>query len=184
MNLKRWGAALFVPLTIATIACVCTSALPFGGPQGVEATVEAGVGTDLEGIQATAEAIGGEIDIEEAQATAAVALETAEAIAGGITVGGGEAVDSKFPIPPELDMVLLNEPDSLLLTVKLSKDEIIAFYRRELTAMGLRERPLLTVTTEDTFSMVFDGWEDGRSVVVQGTSLGDTYSVSVRLENV
>ena len=183
MNLKRSGLLLFLPAIMATMACVCTSALPFGADD-IEATVEAKIGTDFEGLQETAEAIGKEFDSEEAEATVAVAVETVEAVVEGITAPENVELLAPFPIPADIEMILLNEAEQSLLTVKQSKEDLMAFYQTELTAMDLTERELLTVMTGDTFSMVYDGWEDGRSVVVQGTSLGETMSISIRLEEV
>ena len=67
MNLIRSGLLLFLPAIMATMACVCTSALPFSADD-IEATVEAEIGTDFNGLQETVEAIGEEFDSEEAEA--------------------------------------------------------------------------------------------------------------------
>ncbi|MFQ5406942.1 MAG: hypothetical protein ACE5FI_00780 [Anaerolineales bacterium] len=185
MKIKRLVAFLFLPLVITAIACVCTSALPFGGgAPDINATVEAGTGTDIEGLQATAEAIGGQLQSEEGEATAEAGIATAESVVEGITAPENVELLAPFPVPPNVESVLLNEEEQTLLTVNLTQDELIEFYRTELTAMGLTERPITTVINEGTFSIVFDGWSDGRSVVVQGTSFGDTFSVSIRLESV
>ena len=183
MNLKRWGLLLFLPAIMATMACVCTSALPFGADD-IEATIEAETGADFEGLRETAEAIGAEIESEEGRATAAVAIETVESVIEGITAPENVELLAPFPIPANIEMILLNEAEQSLLTVSQSKDELMEFYQTELTAMGLTERSLLTNITDDTFSMVYDGWEDGRSVVVQGVNLGETTSITIRLEDV
>jgi hypothetical protein len=61
------------------------------------------------------------------------------------------------------------------------------FYREELGSVGAIERDVVTVISDDTFSMVFDGWPaaDGLAVVVQGTVLGpDELNINVRVEEV
>ena len=179
MNLKRCGLLLFLPTIIATMAC----ALPFGADD-IEATVESEIGTDFEGLQETAEAIGENFDSEEVQATVAVVIETVESVVEDITAPKNEELLAPFPIPANIEMILINEAEESLLSVSQSKEELMEFYQTELTAMGLTERGLLTVMDDDFFSMVYDGWEDGRSVVVQGTSLGETMSISIRLEDV
>jgi hypothetical protein len=53
------------------------------------------------------------------------------------------------------------------------------------TSSGYTERTILTVTSETTFSMVFDGHESGQAIVVQGVDFGDgTVNVNIRLEDV
>jgi hypothetical protein len=66
----------------------------------------------------------------------------------------------------------------------LSLDEVIEFYRQALTDKGLTERPILTVTSDTTFSMVFDGWPNGQALVIQGVDLGANRNVNIRLEDV
>jgi hypothetical protein len=59
------------------------------------------------------------------------------------------------------------------------------FYRDEYTARGYTEREILTVVSEGTFSMVFDGDPSGKAVVIQSVDLGDgSRTVSIRLEDV
>jgi hypothetical protein len=68
---------------------------------------------------------------------------------------------------------------------KSTLDESMAFYRDEYGNQGYTERDILTVTSETTFSMVFDGHESGKAIVVQGVDLGDgTTNISIRLEDV
>ncbi len=69
--------------------------------------------------------------------------------------------------------------------VKMTLDEAMKFYMEALTREGYTERPILTVTSETTFSMVFDGHESGKAIVVQGVDMGDgTVNVNIRLEDV
>jgi sirohydrochlorin ferrochelatase len=59
------------------------------------------------------------------------------------------------------------------------------FYRNEYVSQGYTERGLLTVVSEGTFSMVFDGDPSGKAVVIQSVDLGDgSRTVAIRLEEV
>ncbi len=67
----------------------------------------------------------------------------------------------------------------------MSLDEAMKFYMETLTSSGYTERPILTVTSDTTFSMVFDGHESGKAIVVQGVDLGDgMVNVNIRLEDI
>lgn len=93
--------------------------------------------------------------------------------------------DTPFPLPDDVQQYLDLSGDGLSLNFQTSMtlDETVEFYQQALSDMGLTERPLLTVVEESVFSMVYDTWEDGRAVVVQGVDLGDTTNVNIRLEN-
>jgi hypothetical protein len=59
------------------------------------------------------------------------------------------------------------------------------FYRDEYAAQGYTEREILTVVSDGTFSIVFDGDPSGKAVVIQSVDLGDgSRTVSIRLEDV
>jgi hypothetical protein len=67
----------------------------------------------------------------------------------------------------------------------MSMDDVMQFYRDEYAAMGYTEREILTVISDSTFSMVFDGDPSGNAVVIQSVDLGDgSRTVSIRLEDV
>jgi hypothetical protein len=90
--------------------------------------------------------------------------------------------ESEFPLPGNVKIILAN-PDLVTGTVKITMDDIVAFYRKELTKQGLTEDTLLTTISDTTYSLVFKGSSNGKSVVVQGTELGDgTIAFSVRYE--
>jgi hypothetical protein len=73
---------------------------------------------------------------------------------------------------------------SLIFYTKLSLEDTMQFYRDAYTAKGYTERELLTVVSDGTFSMVFDGDPSGKAVVIQSVDLGDgSRTVSVRLED-
>ena len=74
---------------------------------------------------------------------------------------------------------------TLIFYTKLSLEDTMKFYRDEYTSRGYTERTLLTVTSDGTFSMVFDGDPSGKAVVVQSVDLGDgSRTVTIRLEDV
>ncbi len=102
--------------------------------------------------------------------------------------GDGTSLDTDFPLPEDAENVTIIEANnSVNYQTNMSIEEAMNFYRDELGAEGAAERGILTVTTDTTFSMVFDGWsgaDDGRSVVVQGTLFEDQLNVNVRLEEV
>jgi hypothetical protein len=98
--------------------------------------------------------------------------------------GGSSSVETEFPMPDGATNVQ-ELGGSLNFQVKMTLDEAMKFYVGALTKEGYTERPILTVTSETTFSMVFDGHESGKAIVVQGVDFGDgTVNVNIRLEDV
>ena len=99
---------------------------------------------------------------------------------------GGEATSSSgFPITADAFNITELGDGSLLYYTKLSVEEVMAFYRAEYTSQGYTEREILTVVSDGTFSMVFDGDASGKAVVIQSVDLGDgSRTVSIRLEAV
>lgn len=99
---------------------------------------------------------------------------------GDFPIGG----DSEFPMPDDATNVINLGDGVLNFQTKLSLDDAMAYYRDQFGQSGYTERDGLTVTSESTFSIVFDGHESGKPIVVQGVDLGDgTTNVSVRLED-
>ena len=97
---------------------------------------------------------------------------------------GASGFESEFPIPDGA-MNVQEMGGSTNFQVKMTLDEAIKFYQGALTQEGYTERPILHVTSETTFSMVFDGHESGKAIVVQGVDFGDgTVNVNIRLEDV
>ena len=90
-----------------------------------------------------------------------------------------------FPVTTDAYDITALQDGSVLYFTKMSQDEVMEFYRTEYEALGYTERTILTVTTDSTFSMVFDGDPSGEGIVIQGTDIGDgSRSVSVRREDV
>ena len=98
---------------------------------------------------------------------------------------GKATYDTVFPLPDDVQNFMGEGGENMAnFKTSLTLDEIMEFYRQALTAKGLTERPSLTVTSDTTFSMVFDGWPNGKALVIQGVDLGQSRNVNIRLEDV
>ena len=106
-------------------------------------------------------------------------------VAPGDTGGGDSSTsNADFPMPSDASNVMEVGNGVLTFQTKSTLDECMVFYRDEFGGMGFTERDLLTVTSETTFSMVFDGHASGKAIVVQGVDLdGGVSNVSIRLED-
>ncbi len=92
--------------------------------------------------------------------------------------------DTEFPVTADAYNVI-EVNGNLIFYTKLSLEDTMKFYRDEYTAKGYTERELLTVVSDGTFSMVFDGDPSGKAVVIQSVDLGDgSRTVTIRLEDV
>jgi hypothetical protein len=93
-------------------------------------------------------------------------------------------LESEFPLPDGATN-LQELGASTNFQVKMSLDEAMKFYKEAFSSQGYTERPILTVTSETTFSMVFDGHASGKAIVVQGVDLGDgTINISITLSDI
>jgi hypothetical protein len=109
-----------------------------------------------------------------AAATAApAATEAASTSAAAASTGLNNSNDGSFktdyPMVGKItDFFDLQENQAMInYTSDTPMKDVYTFYRAELTKQGLTERGILTVFSDSTFSCVFDGLPDGRSVVVQ-----------------
>ena len=90
-----------------------------------------------------------------------------------------------FPLPADAVNVISVGNDVVNFQTKLSLDEGLDFYKDQFGKLGYTERNILTVTSETIFSIVFDGHESGKAVVVQGVDLGDgTINISITLSDI
>ena len=80
---------------------------------------------------------------------------------------------SDFPMTDDAFNVTDMGDAGLVYYTKLSVEDVMKFYRDELTAKGYKERDILTVTFDGGFSMVFDGDPSGKAVAIQSVDLGD-----------
>ena len=95
--------------------------------------------------------------------------------------GGG---DSEFPMPGDASNVV-SVAGVVNFQTDLTLDEAMSFYRDEFGKLGYTERDLLTVTSDATFSMVFDGDASGKAIAVQGVDLGDgTVNIAISLQDI
>lgn len=99
--------------------------------------------------------------------------------------GGGAKSEYAFPTTNDAFNVTELGEDSLLYYTKMAQEDVMNFYRDEYIPNGYKEREILTVVSDTTFSMVFDGDPSGKAVVIQSVDLGDGSStVAIRLEEV
>ena len=110
--------------------------------------------------------------------------ETEETAPEPTEAAGPASYDTVFPLPDDVQEFLTMGDGQINYQTGLSMDEIIEFYRQSFADMGLTERPILTVIDDSGFSLVFDGWENGKSVVLQGVDFGTSINVNLRLEDV
>lgn len=93
-------------------------------------------------------------------------------------------VNTEFPMTSDAYNVT-EAGGSLIFFTKLSLKDVMKFYRDQYASKGYTERENLTVTSDTTLSMVFDGDPSGKSVVVQSVDIGDgSRTVSIRLEDI
>ncbi len=150
---------LFLLLALATMAC---GLLSFGNEEAPAPKA----GEAMEAAAIEEEAGPPEASIEEEPATDAE-QPAADAAA---------EAEIELPYPEEAKYV--NESTDLL-TFKtvLTFEEVVGFYRRELTAMGYTEKEEYTKIGETKFSVVFDPPGEGKRIKVQGTDMGDDNSL-------
>ena len=101
----------------------------------------------------------------------------------GNSSSNGATVKTDFPMTTDASNVVDMGDGSILFYSKMSQADIMKFYRDAYAAKGYKERTLLTVTSDTTFSMVFDGDASGKAIVIQSVNLGNGSStVAIRLE--
>ncbi len=91
--------------------------------------------------------------------------------------------DTVFPLPSSVQTFTKGDGDGQVnFSTNLNIKQAEEFYRTELIKMGLTERTGNTAVTDTTFSMVYDGYENGKQIVVQGVDLGGKTNVNIRFE--
>lgn len=156
--MKKFSVILAI-IALAFASLACQTALG-GNKPGAElpATSDAGNGNSVE----------------------SPTLQAGNSNDGGAVVGG----ESEFPMPDGAINVT-NVGGTTNFQVKMSLDDAMKFYKDALTKSGYKERTILTVTSDTTFSMVYDGHKSGKAIVVQGVDLQDgSVNISIRLEGV
>ncbi len=95
------------------------------------------------------------------------------------------SVKTDFPLTPDAYNITQVGDGSIIYYTKLSADDALKFYRDTYTAKGYKERKILTVVSNGTFSIVFDGDPSGKAVVIQSVDLGNgSRTIAIRLESV
>lgn len=130
----------------------------------------------------------------------ALATPTASASGGGSTstkvapaptTGGGGAqptkgkFDTVFPLPASVkNFTGTGGEGSVNFQTDMNLKDTIAFYKKAFADMGLKERTVNTAVTDSTFSFVFDGYKNGKAIVIQGVALGaNSTNVNIRFES-
>ena len=97
--------------------------------------------------------------------------------------GNDSVISTDFPVTADAYNFIDMGDGSIIYYTKMSLEDVMKFYRDEYTSRGYEEREPLTVISNGTFSMVFDGDPSGKAVVIQSVDLGDgSRTVSIRLE--
>ena len=140
----------------------------------------------LDDTEAAPEETTEDTDTEEAESEEAEEVETeedsSEAEASDTDIPA--EYDTVFPMPESVENFMGEGGETPVnFQTALSLEDAVAFYREELTAQGLVERDLLTVEEDGVFSIVFDGYENGMAIVIQGVDLGETSNVNIRFED-
>ncbi len=185
MKRKQTLLLLMVTLLIASLACslVGTAEEAVDAPEAP--AEESAPDTDQEDADAGESHSDSEEEGEDSHADDTDATD-AEGEAEDTTEADTEAhdYDTEFPLPADVQN-FTGGGDQINFATSLNVEDSIQFYRDALTALGLTERTLNTAITETTFSMVFDGHENGKAIVVQGVDLGNgTTNINIRFEDV
>ena len=96
----------------------------------------------------------------------------------------GATYDTIFPLPTNVSVFTKASGDAVNFQTTLNVKDSESFYRTELTKMGLKERTITTSVTDTTFSMVFDGYKNGKAVVVQGVDISGKTNINMRFEQI
>jgi len=81
------------------------------------------------------------------------------------------------------NITVINEVQEMYRTDS-SLGEVLSFYKENLIASGLKERELLTVQSDTTLNLVFDGSENGKALVIQAVVIEDYTNVTIRFEEI
>jgi hypothetical protein len=134
----------------------------------------------IDEVEAPTDAAADETDSQEAE-TEEMADTESEASADAEAVTD---YDTVFPLPADVQNFAGEGGEgSINYQTTLPLADLLTFYRDELTAQGLVERDIVTVVSDAMISIVFDGSENGKALVIQGVDLGDSINVNIRFED-
>jgi hypothetical protein len=173
---RQWITVLALGLTIVLLVACGTKETPAPTPPPTKAPTPTSVVSEPEATPTPAPAV--EATPTEPQPTAPPAEATQ-------APEEKTSYDTVFPLPDNVQNFTGEGGESQVnFQTSLSLDEVIEFYRQAFTEKGLTERTLLTAITDTTFSIVFDGWPNGKALVIQGVDLGASRNVNIRFEDV
>jgi hypothetical protein len=86
---------------------------------------------------------------------------------GDVTIGG----ESPFPVTSDAYNIV-STPETVTYQSKLSSDEVIKFYQDEFSKAGYTEDTSLSTNFNGIFSLVFDGHESGKQIIIAGVPDG------------
>jgi len=87
----------------------------------------------------------------------------------------------EFPLPDDASNVMVVGEGVTNFQTGLSIPDVVTFYR--FAFPDYTEREVVTVVTDGSFNLVFDGHESGQMIVIQGFPMGEgVVNVSIRLE--
>jgi hypothetical protein len=90
--------------------------------------------------------------------------------------------NTEFPLPDDVSDFFKLGTGIINFQTKMSLKDTMAFYRDAFGKQGYKERELLTVTSDTTFNLVFDGHKSGKAIIVQGVEIdGGNTNVSIHL---
>jgi hypothetical protein len=97
----------------------------------------------------------------------------------------GLGFETEFPIPDDASNGFDLGNGMVSFQTGLALEEALAFYRDSFSAAGYAEREITTVVSDTTFSIVFDGHESGKAIVVQAVDLGGgLVNITIRFEDI
>lgn len=94
-----------------------------------------------------------------------------------------ETTTTEFPLPEDVEKVDDLGNGAINFQTSLSLPDAVTFYRFAFIGLGYTEREINTAITDTTFSLVFDGHESGKAIVVQGVDLGGSVNINIRFED-
>lgn len=92
--------------------------------------------------------------------------------------------EAEFPLPEDVKNVDDLGNGAINFQTSLSLPDAVTFYRFAFMDLGYTEREINTSIEDTTFSMVFDGHESGKAIVIQGVDLGENVNINIRFEDI
>ena len=98
--------------------------------------------------------------------------------------GCQQTSESNFLMTDDARNITVMSESQEMYQTKSDLDGVLSFYREKLTATGLKERELLTIKSDTTLNLVFDGSENGKALVIQAVIIEDYTNVTIRFEDI